>query len=67
LLRELKAAAGIRHLIPAKVKDFQFRHEHFHLFESDKALLNFCSIDLGQIVWLKGFANTPQNISDPLR
>ena len=34
----------LRPSIPVKVKDFQFGHEHFDLFESDKALLHFCSI-----------------------
>jgi hypothetical protein len=40
------------------MKDFQFEHEHFHLFESAEALLHFCSINLRQIVRLKGFAHT---------
>ena len=52
--------------LPPNVKDFQFRHEHFHLFESNEALPHFGSIYLRQIVWLKGFTYTPQNISYPL-
>jgi hypothetical protein len=48
------------------VKDFQFGHEHFHLFEGDEALSHFGPIYLRQIVWLEGFAYTPQNISYPL-
>ena len=52
--------------LPPNVKDFQFRHEHFHLFESNEALPHFGSIYLRQIVWFKGFAYTPQNISYPL-
>ena len=39
--------------LPPDVKDFQFRHEHFHLFESDEAFPHFGSIYLRQIVWLK--------------
>ena len=37
------------------MNDFQFRYDHFHLFESKKGLLNFCSIYMQEIVWLKGF------------
>ena len=55
-----------RSSLPANVKDFQLRHQHFHLFESDEALPHFSSIYLPQIVWLKGFAYPPQNISYPL-
>ena len=57
---------ALRPSLPPNVKDFQFRHEHFHLFESDEALPHFGSIYLRQIVWLEGFAYTPQNISYPL-
>jgi hypothetical protein len=49
--------------LPANVKDFQFGHEHFHLFEGDEALSHFGPIYLRQIVWLEGFAYTPQDIS----
>ena len=45
--------------LQAKAKDFQFGHEHFHLLESDKALLHFSSINQWQIVWVKGFIHTP--------
>jgi hypothetical protein len=66
-----RRSAGRRHQpprpsLPPNVKDFQFRHEHFHLFESDEALPHFGSVYLRQIIWLKGFAYTPQNISYPL-
>jgi hypothetical protein len=50
------------------MKDFQFEHEHFHLFESAEALLHFCSINLRQIVRLNGFAHTsypPAAVSGP--
>jgi hypothetical protein len=39
-----------------KVKDLQFGHKHFHLFESEETLLHFCSINSRQVLWLKGFA-----------
>ncbi len=29
-----------------KVKDLQFGHEHFHLFEIEEAFLHFCSVNL---------------------
>ena len=45
--------------LQTKAKDFQFGHEHFHFLESDIALLHFGSIDLWQIVWVKGFIHTP--------
>jgi len=42
----IRRSAGRRHqsprpLLPLHVKDFQFRHEHFHLFQSDEALPHF--------------------------
>ena len=51
-------AAPPRPSLPPNVKDFQFRHEHFHLFESDKALLHFNLIYLPQTVWVRGFIHT---------
>jgi hypothetical protein len=44
--KEGECARGGANSLSKKVKDLQFGHEHFNLFECEEALLHFCSVNL---------------------